>query len=146
MLVNWDRSNPFKIDVTVGRDRIDGYGHVSNHFYIAWMTDCMFAHSAAVGLTDAVCVEMRRGMAVREMRTEFLGSAYEGDKLVIANWIISSDEKLRASRQFQILNSDNGDTLVRAEMGFVCTNLESGKPVKMPKMFVEKYRVESDPL
>ena len=64
-------------------------------------------------------------MAVREMRTEFLGSAYEGDKLVIANWIISSDEKLRASRQFQILNSDNGDTLVRTEMDFVCTNLES---------------------
>ena len=146
MVFNLDRTNPFTINAIVDLDRIDGYGHVSNHFYIAWMTDCMFAHSAAVGLNDVVCMEMKRGMAVREIRAEFLGSAYKGDRLVIANWIISSDEKLRASRQFQIVNNDNGDTLVRAEMDFVCTNLESGKPVKMPRIFVEKYRVESEPL
>ncbi len=143
MTMDWDRTNPFTIDAIVRSDRIDGYGHVSNHFYIAWMTDCMFAHSAAVGLTDEICEEMKRGMAVREMRADFLGSAYEGDKLVIGNWITSSDGKLRASRQFQILNSGSGDTLVRAQMDFVCTNLENGKPVKMPKIFIERYCVES---
>ena len=143
MTMDWDRTNPFTIDAIVRSDRIDGYGHVSNHFYIAWMTDCMFAHSAAVGLTDEICEEMKRGMAVREMRVDFLGSAYEGDKLVIGNWITSSDGKLRASRQFQILNSVSGDTLVRAQMDFVCTNLENGKPVKMPKIFIERYCVES---
>ena len=146
MILNWDRTNPFTIDTIVRSDRIDGYGHVSNHFYIAWMTDCMFAHSAVVGLTDEICVEMKRGMAVKEMRTVFLGSAYEGDKLVIGNWIISSDGKLRASRQFQILNIVSGDTLVRAQMDFVCTNLENGRPIRMPKIFVERYCVESDVL
>jgi len=143
MTMDWDRTNPFTIDAIVRSDRIDGYGHVSNHFYIAWMTDCMFAHSAAVGLTDEICEDMKRGMAVREMRVDFLGSAYEGDKLVIGNWITSSDGKLRASRQFQILDSVSGDTLVRAQMDFVCTNLENGKPVKMPKIFIERYCVES---
>ena len=107
MFLNWDRTKPFTIEVIVKSDRIDGYGHVSNHFYIQWMTDCMFAHSAAVGLDDEACSEMERGMAVREMEAEFIASAYEGNKLSIGNWIIFSDGRLRASRQFQIINSES---------------------------------------
>ena len=143
MILNWDRTNPFTINVIVEPDRIDGYGHVSNHFYIAWMTDCMFAHSAAVGLNDEACVKMARGMAGRDLRAEFIASAYEGDNLSIGNWIIFSDQKLRASRKFQIINSDNGKTLARAEMDFICTNLETGRPVRMPRVFQERYIIES---
>ena len=143
MILNWDRTNPFTINVIVEPDRIDGYGHVSNHFYIAWMTDCMFAHSAAVGLNDEACVKIARGMAVRDLRAEFIASAYEGDNLSNGNWIIFSDKKLRASRKFQIINSDNGKTLARAEMDFICTNLETGRPVRMPKVFQEKYIIDS---
>ena len=119
----WDRTNPFIIDVTVGSDRIDGYGHVSNHFYLAWMTDCMFAHSAAVGLPDDICMEMQRGMAVKQIRADLLGPSYDGDKLKVANWIVANDGKLRASRFFQIVSCASRKTLVRAEMDFVCTNL-----------------------
>ena len=138
-----DRTNPFIIDVTVDSDRIDGYGHVSNHFYIAWMTDCMFAHSGAVGLPDDICTEMQRGMAVKQIRADLLGPSYKGDKLKVANWIIANDGKLRASRLFQIVNYTSGKTLVRAEMDFVCTNLSNGRPVKMPPIFVDKYCIES---
>ena len=88
---NWDRTNPFIIDAAVRSDRIDGYGHVSNHFYISWMTDCMFAHSAAVGLSDEICVELQRGMAVKDIKAELSGSAYKNDNLKIANWIIFND-------------------------------------------------------
>ena len=144
MNLNWDRTNPFTINVIVEPDRIDGYRHVSNHFYIAWMTDCMFAHSAAVGLNDEACVKMARGMAVRDLRAEFIASAYEGDNLSIGNWIIFSDQKLRASRKFQIINSDNGKTLARAEMDFICTNLETGRRVRMPKVFQERYIIDSN--
>ena len=140
----WDRTNPFIIDVTVGSDRIDGYGHVSNHFYLAWMTDCMFAHSAAVGLPDDICMEMQRGMAVKEIRADLLGPSYDGDKLKVANWIVANDGKLRASRFFQIVSCASRKTLVRAEMDFVCTNLSNGRPVKMPPIFAEKYCIESN--
>ena len=140
----WDRTNPFIIDVTVGSDRIDGYGHVSNHFYITWMTDCMFAHSAAVGLPDDICMEMQRGMAVKQIRADLLGPSYDGDKLKVANWIVANDGKLRASRFFQIVSCASRKTLVRAEMDFVCTNLSNGRPVKMPPIFAEKYCIESN--
>ena len=141
---NWDRTNPFIIDAAVRSDRIEGYGHVSNHFYISWMTDCMFAHSAAVGLSDEICVELQRGMAVKDIKAELSGSAYKNDNLKIANWIVFNDGRLRASRAFQIINGGTGKTLVRAEMKFVCTNLVSGKPVKMPEIFRAKYCVESE--
>ena len=141
---NWDRTNPFIIDAAVRSDRIDGYGHVSNHFYISWMTDCMFAHSAAVGLSDEICVELQRGMAVKDIKAELSGSAYKNDNLKIANWIVFNDGRLRASRAFQIINGGTGKTLVRAEMKFVCTNLVSGKPVKMPEIFRAKYCVERE--
>ena len=141
---NWDRTNPFIIDAAVRSDRIDGYGHVSNHFYISWMTDCMFAHSAAVGLSDEICVELQRGMAVKDIKAELSGSAYKNDNLKIANWIVFNDGRLRASRAFQIINGGTGKTLVRAEMKFVCINLVSGKPVKMPEIFKAKYCVESE--
>ena len=144
MILKWDRTKPFTIDVIVRPDRIDGYGHVSNHFYLAWMTDCMFAHSASVGLDDSICANMARGMAVKDMRAEFIAPAYEGDKLTVGNWIIYSDRKLRASRRFQIINSDSGNTIARAEMDFVCTNLENGRPVRMPEIFKERYVVDSE--
>jgi acyl-CoA thioester hydrolase len=87
---------------------------------------------------------MNRGMAVKEVKVNLQASAYEGDHLIIGNWIIASDSKLRASRQFQVINSGTGSTLVRAKMEFVCTNLETGRPVKMPKIFAKKYAVESE--
>ena len=70
----------------------------------------MFAHSASVGLDDSICASMARGMA-EDMRAEFISPAYEGDKLTVGNWIIYSDRKLRASRRFQIINSDSGTPL-----------------------------------
>ena len=64
MILSWDRTKPFTIDMILGSSHIDGYGHVSNHFYISWITDCMFSHSEDVGLSEKIRVEMNRGMAV----------------------------------------------------------------------------------
>ncbi len=144
--LQWDRTNPFIIEVKVTGDCVDGYGHVSNHHFVRWMTDCAFAHSVAVGLPESTCREMGRGMAVRDIRVHLSGSAYAGDSLQVANWISKSDRKLRASRQFQIINVASGKTLARGEVDFVCTNLDNGRPVKMPEIFASSYVVESSPI
>ena len=46
--------------------------------YLRWLTECAWAHSAAVGMSEARCVELRRGMAVRSIQLELLAAAYEG--------------------------------------------------------------------
>jgi acyl-CoA thioester hydrolase len=142
----WDRTNPFVIEVEVTTECVDGYGHVSNHHFLRWMTECAFAHSDAVGLPASTCREMRRGMAVRDISVHLSGSAYKGDRLEVANWISKSDGRLRASRQFQIVNVASGKTLARGEVDFVCTNLDNGRPVKMPAIFATTYVVQSSPI
>ena len=140
----WDRTNPFVIDVTVTPENVDGYGHVSTHNYVQWMIDCAFDHSTAVGLPESRCKDMARGMAAVRFDVDLQGSAYAEDRLKVATWIINPDGKLRLSRQFQIINVDTGKTLARAVFDFVCTNLDTGRPARLPAVFVEGYCVESE--
>lgn len=142
----WDRSNPFVIDAVVSANNVDGYGHVSTHNYIKWMIDCAFDHSTAVGLPESTCRKLARGMAAVKFNVDLLGSAYEQDRLKIATWIVERDGKLRLSRQFQIINVDTGKTLARGLFNFVCTNLDNGRPVRLPPPFLERYIVSSEPL
>lgn len=135
----WDRPNPFTIKVTASSEHIDGYGHVSNVCFIQWLTDCAWAHSAAVGLPEGACVEMERGMAIRNVNVEFLASAYADDHLIVANWVTEVDRKLRATRQFQIVNNETGKSLLRGQLNFVCVNLKNGRPTRMPPLFLERY-------
>lgn len=143
--LSWDRSNPFIIDITAGAENVDGYGHVSTHNYVQWMIDCAFAHSTALGLPESRCAEIARGMAAVDLQVKLLGAAYEGDQLQVATWIVKSDGKLRLRRQFQIINVASGKNLTRAHCDFVCTNLDNGRPVRMPAEFLDTYVVESEP-
>lgn len=144
MDIDWDRTRPFTIDVRAASQHIDGYGHVSTHNYIAWMIDCAFAHSTALGLPEVACREMARGMAAVHLDIDLVGAAYEGDALRVATWISHNDGRLRLSRHMQIIHLESGRTLARADIDFVCTNLDSGKPVRLPAKFKEVYQVTSE--
>ena len=141
---SWDRTNPFTIEVSAKAIHVDGYGHVSTHNYVQWMIDCAFAHSTELGLPESRCREMARGMAAVHFDIDLLGSAYEGDPLRVATWISESDGKLRLSRHCQIIHGETSQTLARGDFDFVCTNLESGKPVRMPAEFIATYVVSSE--
>ncbi|MDA1074228.1 MAG: thioesterase family protein [Proteobacteria bacterium] len=141
----WDRPDPFTIAVSAEPQHIDSYGHVNNVVYIQWLTDCAWAHSAAVGLPEHQCVELRRGMAVRKIAVEMLAAAYAGDQLTVANWITSSDGRLRATRTYQIVNLATGVTHLRGHVDFVCVNLTNGRPVRMPPEFLTRYAVGFKP-
>ncbi len=144
MDLSWDRTNPFVIDVLAQAGHVDGYGHVSTHNYVAWMIECAFAHSTALGLPESKCREISRGMAAVHLDLDLLGSAYEGDALKVATWIIKSDGKLRLGRHCQIIQPGNGKTLARADIDFVCTNLDNGRPTRMPTEFQQTYVIASE--
>jgi len=144
MDLSWDRTNPFVIDVLAQAGHVDGYGHVSTHNYVAWMIECAFAHSTALGLPESKCREISRGMAAVHHDLDLLGSAYEGDALKVATWIIKSDGKLRLGRHCQIIQPGNGKTLARADIDFVCTNLDNGRPTRMPTEFQQTYVIASE--
>ena len=38
--MNWDRPDPFTIELAVGSEDIDGLGHANNAVYVAWLERC----------------------------------------------------------------------------------------------------------
>jgi acyl-CoA thioester hydrolase len=121
-------------------DEIDEYEHVNNAVYLQWLDRIAWAHSAELGLPLERCVAIRRGMAVRHTRVDYLEAAKLDDILVLATWIIDSDHRLRCTRRFEILRVADGKRVLEAEIDFFSLNLDTGKPCRFPREFTECYK------
>ena len=118
---------------------MDEYAHVNNTVYLQWLDSIAWAHSAKLGMPLERCLELRRGMAIRHTRVDYLEAAVVGDDLLIATWIIACDGRLRCSRRFEIARVDDGKRVLDAEIDFFCLNLDTGKPCRFPPEFAEYY-------
>jgi len=136
----WDLPSPHVHVVVAASDDIDGYGHVNNAVYVRWLDHAAWSHSTELGLSPDSCIGGRRGMAVMRTQLHYISPALEGDRLEAATWIVESDHRLRCSRRFQIRRAADGRTLLRALVHYVCIDLDSGRPKRMPPEFVERYR------
>ena len=143
MTTEWDLPDPFFIEMTVEPSEIDTPAVQrlidDNAVYLSWLERCAWAHSDAVGIPETRCQALRRGMAVRSVRLDYLGGCYEGDTIRVANWVIANDQRLRATRRFQVVNETRDRVVLRGEIDYFCMNLDSGRPAKMPSEFVSAY-------
>ncbi len=58
---------------------------------------------------------------------------------MLGTWLVDWDRRLRMTRQFQLQRPADGVTLLRARTTFVCIELSSGKPRRMPPEFLAGY-------
>lgn len=137
--MSWDLPTPFVIDLRVGSEDIDGLGHANNAVYVSWLERCAWRHSQSLGLGLSEYRRLDRAMAVLRHEIDYLASAYEGQELQVATWIVESDNRLKMKRHFQLKRPEDACTLLRAQTTFVCIELSSGKPKRMPVEFVEGY-------
>ncbi|MBD9484601.1 acyl-CoA thioesterase [Pseudomonas sp. PDM14] len=137
--MTWDLATPFVIDLSVTADDIDGLGHANNAVYVSWLERCAWRHSQSLGLDLAEYRRLDRAMAVVRHEIDYLASAYEGEALQLATWIIESDQRLKMTRHFQLVRPSDACTLLRARTTFVCIELSTGKPKRMPVEFIEGY-------
>ena len=136
----WDLPSPFIHRVSAQAADIDAYGHVNNSVYLRWLDQAAWAHSSALGVSPAVCVAARRGMVVSRSQLHFLASTFINDALEVGTWLVFEDARLRADRRFQIVRPADGRTLLRGLIHYVCMDLDSGRPKRMPRDFVDRYR------
>ncbi len=134
-----DYPAPFIIPLRALPTDIDEFDHVNNAVYVQWMEECAWQHSIDLGLGFAEYQALDRGMAVLRHEIDYLASAYEGEDLEMATWIAHSDQRLRMDRYFQLVRVADGVTLLRAKTTFVCIELSSGRPKRMPPEFVQGY-------
>ena len=132
---------PFTSTREVVSEELDEYAHVNNSVYLQWLDYIAWTHSAVLGMPLASCLALRRGMAVRHTRIDYLEAALLGDALLIATWLVACDGRLRCTRRFEILRLSDGKRVADAEIEYFCMNLDSGKPCRFPREFVECYTV-----
>lgn len=135
----WDLATPFVIDLQVAEEDIDGLGHANNAVYVTWLERCAWRHSQQLGLDLTEYRRLDRAMAVVRHEIDYLASAYQDDELQLATWIVDWDQRLKMTRRFQLKRPSDGVTLLRAQTTFVCIELSSGKPKRMPSEFIDGY-------
>jgi acyl-CoA thioester hydrolase len=135
----WDYPDPFVHELRVRPDHIDLLDHANNMAYIAWCQETAWLHSAALGLAPGSYRELDRAMAVRTARYEYLSSATAGEELRVGTWLTGSDGRLQMTRHFQIRRRSDGATLFRGDWGLVCIRISTGRPVRMPEVFLARY-------
>jgi acyl-CoA thioester hydrolase len=137
----WDLPDPFTIELTVDASHIDRMGHVNHSIYLQWCEQCAWEHAESVQAGWDLWKSLDRGMVVREARLKYLGAALLDDALLVSNWIVVNDARLRARRQFQIARSGDGATLLRGELDYVCVQISTGTPRRIPREFIAAYPV-----
>lgn len=135
----WDFPNPFLHHITVEARHIDDFQHTNNVIYLGWMGETAWAHSKSLGMDFDLYRQLNRGMVVRRHEMDYFAPALEGDDVAIATWISQNDGRLRIVRHFQMRKAATGETLFRGLTEFVCINMETGKPARMPQEFVAGY-------
>ena len=79
-----------------------------------------------------------------ESENNFKGSLYIDDNIEISTWIIDTDQKIKLSRYFQIINISNNQTVFTSRVDYACISLNNFKPVRMPELFRKKYVITTN--
>jgi acyl-CoA thioester hydrolase len=131
----------FTLEHRVAPEEIDEYQHVNNAVYLQWLDRIAWTHSAALGMSLEDCLALRRGMAVRHTRIDYLDAALLDDAVLLATWLVACDGRLRCTRRFEILRLADGKRVAEADIEYFCLNLDTGRPCRFPREFVECYAV-----
>ena len=137
----WDVANPFTAFFPVLAEDIDGFGHVNNRVYIRWQEQVSWAHSAHLGLTLDDYLEIGFGVVVRQNTVEYFAPTLANDQVVAATWISGNDQRLRLTRSHQIARLSDGVTVFRGLTQYVCVDMKTGQPRRMPEIFKTAYKV-----
>ena len=127
----WDHPNPFIWKISCAGEHEDRLGHINNVQYLHWLEEIGWQHITQLGAPWQIWQQHDAGMATAETRVQYLAPAFAGDLLKVGTWLTSCD-RLRTYRQFQIIRVSDGKTILRAEKDYVCVALSSGKPRRMP--------------
>jgi acyl-CoA thioester hydrolase len=139
----WDVPAPFTQQVTVGTGDLDQFGHTNNVGYLTWLERVAWAHSTSLGLGFADYERLGAGCVVRRHELDYLAATFAGDELLLGTWIHECDGKFTMWRAYQIIRVRDLKTILRGRTHWICVDMKSGKPKRMPPEFVSAYRAIS---
>lgn len=142
--LSFDLPEPHLHVRTVRSEEIDEYNHVNNTYYIRWLDEAAWGHSAKLGLPVETCVALNRGMAVVRTVITYLRPALLDEVVTVATWLLPGSSRMRVRRRFQVVRNSDHQTLVRAEVDYACIELSTGRPARWPAEFHASYAILPD--
>lgn len=136
----WTKPPQATLAWSVTAEHTDRFLHTNNTEYVRAMERCAWAHSEALGLGFDAYERLGVGCVVRRHEIDYLAATVLGDALVIGTWVVENDGRISMTRGFEIWRSADRRRVLSALTTFVCVDLLSGKPRRMPPAFVEGYR------
>lgn len=139
--MSWTHPAPFVIRHRVSADDLDILNHANNCEYLRWLERAAWAHTESLGLGWEQYQALGHAVVARRHEIEYLAPALEGDDLQIGTWVEENSGRLDMWRGYQIVRESDHKTLLTGRTRWVCIALDSGRPARMPKAFVEGYKV-----
>lgn len=137
--ITWDYPNPHLLPLTVDDQHLDAMRHTNNVVYLAWVEQVAWHHSHQLGLSWDDYVRLGHGMVARRHELDYLAPTVAGDQLLLATWIISAD-RLSITRAYQFVRQSDHKTVFRGTTRWVCVDIESGRPRRLPAEFKRAYQ------
>lgn len=138
--VVWDVAAPFTERVTVAAEHLDQFAHTNNVQYLRWLEQVAWAHSISLGLGFDSYERLGAGCVARRHELDYLAPTFAGDELMLGTWIHECDAKFTMWRAYQIIRAQDGKTVMRGRTQWVCVDLKTGRPKRMPAEFVSAYK------
>ena len=136
----WQRSDPFTMEIRVKDSEVDRLGHANNVVYLQWMEAISWAHIESVGLDWPLQQSLGRAMAIVHTEIEYRAAAFAGDELIMGTWLTHFDGRLHSSRRFQLVRPSDGQTLIEARSRHVCIDIHTQRPARVPPPMAERLR------
>ena len=130
----------FEQTISVLPEHCDDLGHVNNVQYLHWAEDLAWAHSKALGLGLARYQALDCAMVAREHVLTYLAACFAGDVLCLRTWF-SQNDGLRLRREYRFVRLADGKTVFQGLTDWVCVQLSTGRPKRMPVEFQAAYAV-----
>ncbi len=137
--MEWVVGKPYIVDVAVGEQHQDEFGHTNNVAYLQWLERAAWAHSNAMGLDIQTYKRLSCGCVVRKHELNYILPTYVQDQLLVGTWISANDGKLSTTRDYQVIRVSDGKTVLTGRTYFVTVDMITGKPKRMPPEFIQAY-------
>jgi acyl-CoA thioester hydrolase len=131
----WDVDRPFIECATVQPQDTDRFRHTNNVVYLALLERVAWSHSVSLGMDFEAYERLGAGCVARRHELDYLAPTFAGDELWLATWIQGNDFRLTMWRYYQIVRASDRKTVLRGRTLWVCVDLASGRPRRMPPEF-----------
>lgn len=130
-------------ELTVTKDVIDENLHVNNVAYIQWMQDAAIAHSVELGLSVYGYVDSGQTWVARSHYIEYLKPAFLDDEIVVQTWVTQIKRTI-SHRAYAFFRKKDKVLLATAKTLWVYIDINSSRPIAIPKELLEKYVANED--